>query len=318
MKHLLRASMLFIVAAGSCLAFAQQPPTPEALVKRLSDGAKKVTYAGVRSVTMRMPEGRTRSFEERILRKGLRWVITYPDNSPYAGQAVYELEGKSYNYNAAKNEVRVAPSRFADAVTETIRPPRGGGSLIAKAGTTVASRSTWVIEAKDREGVVRQRIWVDRNEALILKREVLDSKGNVFAGFQFTSIRFNASIPKGAFDLPRGAKIITLDAELRQLAKEAGITPAILDPKTGYTLAGVSKMEVKGVTILRQFYVSETGRVSLMQTKKAPESMNPGTQSRRFRVYTWESGGQAYALIGEMDQKELEKLAKRVKLLGRD
>lgn len=306
---LLAAFVIGVALPG--LAFGQE--TAEEVVEKVRERSGTVRFAGVRTVWMRTAQGERR-FEERILRQGTRWKISYPEDSPYAGQAVWEMGGKRYQYTAATDEVRVTPSRAAEMLVAGLTPRRGGSVKVSPGGR-VAGRDTVMLEVAESDGDVRQRAWVDRSEWVVLKRELFDGRGKSVGGFEFRRIEFGVRLPRGTFDLPRGAQVLTVMDVLEREARAAGMTAHVLDARSGWTLVSAGRLEVEGMTILRQFYTSERGRVSLFQMRgEAPRLAGSG--GRRVRTHQWKSGGFTFALVGEMSEQDLRDLARRVRAKG--
>jgi sigma-E factor negative regulatory protein RseB len=65
--------------------------------------------------------------------------------------------------------------------------------LAVDAGPTVAGRPTQVVEATRRDGTPAQRLFLDRDTGLLLRREVLDDRGRVQRTLTFVELSINGA-----------------------------------------------------------------------------------------------------------------------------
>lgn len=298
----LRLFVCAVLALFTTLGLAQ--PSPTDLSQRLAKAAERVSYVAVRRVTFRGPEGKPRVFDERVMRSRGRVYLSYFDDSPYADQKIWELKGKRYIYTISKNELRVTDSHGLD---ETIRFLKTKPSIVN--GENVAGRPTYRVSGRFEGGRGSQTLWIDTRYSVVLKREIEDGRGDVISAFEVSEITFNAKIPDAKFVLPKNAKFISVYDDLKRFAKEAGVDPFRLTAR-GYKLQHVGQFEYRGTAILRQFYIKDSTKVSLFVLKGSRDQF----ESRgRVKIYRWKVGDQTLVLVGEMDEKELQKLARSVK-----
>ncbi|MDI9641660.1 hypothetical protein QPK87_17745 [Kamptonema cortianum] len=254
-------------------------------------------------------------FQERVLRSGKNLKISYPDGSPYAGQAIYEVGGSRYVLWIEKNEARKVPARPLESQLDFMVKDDHGRKMEVSIsrGDNVLGRRTIIVTAADDRGNLRQKIWVDESKYVVLRREMYGRAGEVVGGYVYDRIRFDIPIPDSEFALPRGAKIISNYDELARLAKEMGMRPLTLGKETGFELATVRISKIGDKEFLYQFFTKGESQVSLIQMKGTSIDLGREFESRRWNVHKWTVGGNTLALVGEASENELKRLATRVK-----
>ncbi len=298
----LKFVVCLIATLVAAVSFAR--PTGSELAQRIAKAAEEVTYVAVRRVTFRGPEGNPRVFDERVMRSRGRVYLSYFDGSPYADQKIWELKGKRYVYSISTNELRVTEAHGLDETLKFLRnrPSISGGGRVANRNTVRVSGSF----GGDRG---TQTLWIDTQKSVILKREISDSRGELISGYEVTEVTFDAKIANSKFLLPKNAKIVTVYDDLRRLAKESDLEPYRLNAR-GYKLQSVGKFQHRDMVILRQFYIKDSTKVSLFIFKGSNDRFaNRG----QVKIYRWKIGDHTLVLVGEMDEKELEKLARSIK-----
>lgn len=300
------------VLFGLCgLSLAQSIPTASDLAARIERAGKTVSYAAVRSITIRSERG-NRTFEERVLRSGDKMYLSYESGTPYADQQIYEVGGKRYTYTKSNNELRVAPIRGGGLETYKLleEAAKKGGVKVSR-GDAVASRATYFVEIASDRGRGTHRIWVDREKYVVLKRSFAVTSSEEIGGFEVLKIDFSAKISSSKFKWPSKAKLITVQDDVRRLAKELGIKPMMIPDSGKMALVSTGKMEVRGQNILRQFYTDGERRLSLFVMKQTDAEMR--FSMRGVEVHRWNFGGMTLILIGDFSEAELKKFASRVR-----
>lgn len=301
-----------LVLMISSFAFSQSRlPKASEIAAKITAASAKANYAAVRRLIIPTQDGTRREVDERVMRSRGRVYISYFKDSPYADTKIFERDGKRFTYTISTNELRVSPSRTLDEITRLLTEPREGQEPVIKLGGKVAGRNTYLVESKFGRDRGMHRMWVDTQQFVILKRNFLDSKEVVQGGYEVIEINFSAKISDSKFALPKGAKLVTVEDDLKKLAKEMGLDPFKITNNT-YTLMNAGQMEFGGVKILRQFYTANEKRVSLfiMKGSQKAEGFRP---SDRVRIFRWEDDGHTLVLVGDLSQEELERLAKSVK-----
>lgn len=303
--------VMLTVAGATFVSFGQSVPDAAELATRIERAGKSASYAAVRSISVRGTQG-VRAFEERVLRKGDKMYLSYSPGTPYADQRIYEVSGKRYTYTKSTNELRVAPARGGFMETaRLIADAAKAGSASVTRGDAVAGRSTYFVEISTSRGRGTHRIWIDREKNVVLKRNYGVDAGEEMGGFEVLRIDYTAKISDDRFKWPKGAKVISVQDDVRRLAKESGLKPMMIPDSGKFALVSTGKMEIRGSTILRQFYTDGDRRLSLFVMKQTDAEMN--FRSNRVRVHRWNWGGMTLVLMGDYSDDELKRLASRVK-----
>jgi len=301
--------LLILMISSPAFSQSRLPKASE-IAAKITSASTKANYAAVRRLILPSQDGTRREVDERVMRSKGRLYISYFKDSPYADTKIFERDGKRYTYTISTNELRVSPSRTLDEITRLLTEPRGDDPVI-KNGDKIAGRATYLVESKFGRDRGMHRMWVDTQQFVILKRNFLDSKGVVQGGYEVVEINYNVKISDSKFSIPKGAKLVTVEDDLKKLAKEMGVDPFRIT-NNSFTLMNSGQMEFDGVKILRQFYTSNEKRVSLfiMKGSQKAEGFRP---SDRVRIFRWEDDGHTLVLVGDLSQEELERLAKSVK-----
>ncbi|QYK54352.1 MAG: hypothetical protein KF824_05505 [Fimbriimonadaceae bacterium] len=305
----LLCGLLILVVSSPAFSQGRLPKATE-IAAKITAASSKANYAAVRRLILPSQDGTKREVDERVMRSRGRVYISYFKDSPYADTKIFERDGKRYTYTISTNEIRISPSRTLDEITRLLTDPKGDDPII-KYGEKIAGRSTYLVESRFGRDRGMHRMWVDTQQFVILKRNFLDAKGDVQGGYEVIEINFNAKISDSKFSLPKGAKLVTVEDDLKRLAKQMGVDPFMIT-NNSYTLMNSGQMEFDGVKILRQFYTSNDKRVSLF-VMKGSQKTDGFRQSDRVKIFRWEDDGHTLVLVGDLSQDELERLAKSVK-----
>lgn len=323
-----RLTRMRIVSVVACLlaasmALAQSPQRPQVaavqLFQKAQRAAETLTYVGVREVEFRVEGNRVRNIEI-ITADGGRSRTEYGVGSAWAGQVVIERDGRRYHFFPQTNEIHVLPPRRDESRQRLMRMmdggPRGGLRMTLAPGTDVAGRPTTLLTLKDREGNSLQRLWVDRETALPLRRELVGPLGDVVGRFEFTRVNFRPRIDPADFEWQRrGATVLNLRDLLRRAARQAGVRPYRLPPDGAFRLEAVRVIRLPEGAGLAQTYFGPAGRVTLFQV---PGPVDPERLQRLagagLNVHVWTEGTATLALVGDVDAGVLRRLAERVLL----
>jgi outer membrane lipoprotein-sorting protein len=314
-------SALLALSAGAAWSQQQQrgqqaglAGLPDLLRQALQSSNTR-RYSGVRTVEyMRGPD--RKRHVEYILRDGNRSRVTFPPDSEFAGQIIVETVAERQHYFPGRNEIHVMPPRREEAQQRLARllarADRMGIRIASSGGDQVAGRPTEVITISDRNGNVLQKLWIDRQQALILKRELFDPAGARIGFFEFNRVDFSPRVSDDMFRIVRrGAKVIRPEDVARDLSQRNDMLHVLIPPAEGYRLEH-SRMIANG-RILHQTYQSRHGHMSLFQVKGTHDFSNMAGRERDNRVYSWQMQGRTFALVGNSSAEELRRVAR---LLG--
>ncbi|AIE86954.1 LolA family protein [Fimbriimonas ginsengisoli] len=318
-----RAFVLCGVTPGLCLtmaaAMAQGPggaaiQGPPILRKAIS-ASENLRYIGTRTVEFRR-NGDTKQHTETITREGRRLRIDFPEGSPLAGQVIVENGFERRHYFPEKNEIHVSPPRREEVLGRLGRMMSHGNrfSFVVAAGQPVAGIRTEQVVVSDRAGNVLQRLYIDPESGLILKRSLFDPVGTPVGGFEYTRIDLDPRIDPRVFRLfRRGATFVTPFNLLERLAREHGFPAIALPASSMFRLEGSQVHKIEGNEVLIQNYASRDGvHLTLFQLKTnvSPDKMREFARKQNLHSLSWYAQGNTFVLIGNVDEATLNRIAR--------
>ncbi|HHV62389.1 MAG TPA: DUF4367 domain-containing protein [Firmicutes bacterium] len=213
----------------------------------------------------------------------------------------------------------------------------------------VAGRQTYVIGIiPRREGNPAKKIWIDSQYPLILRSEDYNSDGALYVLSYFLRIKLLKNVPGDVFQfrVPKGVKVIPHPGEedivpvdrLRERISFNISLPEEMPP--GYVLKGGRLTDldstIKGVHLL---YTDGLNTISFFE-RPVPPATGHGTQGKTrmipgasreieingrpaqlsnrndAKVLHWEAMGYSFALIGDVSEETLIKIAESVDVPG--
>lgn len=328
LRLVLIAVMVFPVAIG----IVAQPPRPGGappqyprllerypILRKMIESQNRLRYSGTRVVEIRIGPDRERN-TEIILRDGALQRTEFTPDSPNAGQIIVENARMRRHFFPATNEVQVLPPR-RDEVQSRMRLllrqiNDGSLRLRVEPGGEVAARRTQLAHFEDSKGNPVQRLWIDGETGMLLKRELFDLVGTRIGFFEWKRINYRPTFSAGDFEIVRkGARVVTLDDQIRMMSRRLGIPPVRLPDADGLHLESVRPLDLGSSRAMMQTYTGERGRVSLYHFAASidPQRLRRLAGDSNLGVYSWESGGRTLALIGDLPTPELERLAKTIR-----
>lgn len=310
MKKLFVASILLTSLAPVSLA----QRAPEQLPPALRQALRKATtakFSGTRTVEV-MEGARRERYIEYVLRDGQRSRTWFPASSAFAGQVIVETPRERRHFYPGKNEIYVGPPRREEAMARLFNLARTAGVRFqTRDGGKVAERNAIEITISEGQGNPLQRIWIDREHGVILKRELFDRVGTRVGFFEFSEISFSPRIAPTDFQLDRrGARIVTPKDELVRLVRENKMTLVHLPEAEGYRLDWVRRLPNNRVAVLQQVYSKGDVNVSLFQAAAEVTLPMANRKPEGFEALTWNHQGQSFALLGNVSGDELRRLAR--------
>src|SRR5579872_354796 len=256
------------------------------------------------------------------------------------GDSVIIRGAETFSYDAQHQRVVIShgPSLDAQAITNgnlalllaNYRPIIASPELIAGRPTipcALVNRFT---------GVRVMRVWIDAQTRLILQKETYHADGTIGSRMQFENIRYTQAMPPTLFatPIPTGYHVVENHAptsnasDIERVVKEAGFTPA--SPRylpEGFTVVSADVTTLKGVKTLHLMYSDGIRSLSLFENAaNAPADygrMKPVATKieNRDALYvndgsttflSWNNSGLTFALVGDLDLKELKAIAASV------
>lgn len=313
-----------ILSGGSLLTFCFAQPSPGRAAPIAAAGVPiafshavaavdHLRFSGERIVQIRQGAD-LKVHTELVIQDGANSRVWFTPDSPLFGQVIVETAKERRQYYPRRNVIEVLPPRNEEAylrLRQWIQHPSPNTRLTTSKGDSVAGRPTDLGVVSDARGNVRQRLWIDSQTGLVLRREVLDDVGDRRDYFEFTKINYNPVVlPEDFRIIVKGARIVTLTDKVGILAKQFQMLDLVLPRSTGFTLDGVNMMKPANITALHESYVGPRGKLSLFQVQGAVDlrAFRP-TNARGVQLYPWQMSGRSFALVGTYPIDELRELA---------
>lgn len=316
-----RRILLWLALPISAMAVAQevadQIPDGPPILRKAFQNAQKLRYAGTRTVEFRRG-GSDDRHDEVITRDGSNIRIEFPEGSKFAGQIIVENSRERKHFFPDRNEIHILPPRREEAFDRLLRLLSGKNRVVISTapGQSVAGRRTEQVVISDRSGNVMQRLYIEPDSGLILKKQLFDPVGAPVGGFEFRTVDMNPRVNRGFFRIVRrGATVLTPADLLERLAKERGFAVVVLPLSSGYRLEGSFARDIGGSDVLVQMYGSKAGRrLTLFQLKKAvsPDRLRAFARDEDLKSVTWQSGGRTFVLVGNLDESALRSVAQPI------
>lgn len=293
-------------------------PGPE-LLRKMLQSQPGLRFSGTRIVEFRNGPDRVRN-TEILLKDGERQRIEFSADSPNAGQIIVESGRERRQYFPDKNEIQVLRPRREEMIGRLgmlARQIREGGMRFrVEGGGEIAGIGTKQMILTDPQGNVVQRMWIDPDSGMLLKREIFDPVGTRIGYFEFTKVTFNPRFAPDDFRILRkGAKVVTIDDLVGRFAKRLGFSPTRIPVSEPYELEDVRPVDLGARKGMMQLYAGQRGRFSLYQIsgdidQRRLERLADGP---RLDVFSWRNGERTFILVGDVGRAELERLSKTLR-----
>lgn len=345
------ASLLAGVAASQPAPTASAPATPPLgrgeddaraieLLRASMTAARVVSYVAQVQTIRWGPTGASASIAkiEHLAPNETHRIYLAPED--VYGDAVVVRGPQTVSYDTRHQRVMVTNGPVYDIQTTAndnfgllvanYRPVTGAAEVIAGRNTVPCS----LVNRYTGERVMR--LWIDTETKLVLQKETYHANGSIGSRVQFDHIRYTRDIPPAVFAtaVPNGyAKVQGRQSgnpstDLERVLKAAGFTPA--GPHylpEGFTIVSADVANVKGVKTLHLLYSDGVRSLSLFE--------NPGNAAADFGatkpiatkveshdawyvsdgptvLLSWKEAGLSFALVGDLDIKELKAIAASV------
>jgi negative regulator of sigma E activity len=163
----------------------------------------------------------------------------------------------------------------------------------------------------DRDGNTIQKIWIEPNSGVMLKRELNDRTGNPMGGFEFVKVNFKPKFDPRDFEINRkGAVVVTQADFARRTAQEHGFSSRLLQPSTGWKVEHSRLLRRPQEPVLAVGYVSSSGRLMIFQHKGQLDSRRLEEMARgEANIHVFTQGGETFVLVSDLPKTTLERLA---------
>ncbi len=273
----------------------------------------RTRYSGTRVVTQKQGPNRE-SHTEFVITDGIRSRVEFPNTSALRGQVIVEDNEHRRHYMPDKNELHILPPRREQAFGRIAQLGKRKFTFTQTPGGMVAGLNTQLVTVSDPKGNVMQRLWIEPNSGLFVKREIYDRTGALQASFEFTQMNLRPRIDASDFNLqPKGVRIITPQIALNGIIKRERFLDVKFPENGGLQLEAAHIMKIGGQAVLVQNYVGSGHRVSLYQLRASVDPAQLGRLARpEVRTYSWQSSGSSFVLVGDVSDAELRELARRL------
>jgi negative regulator of sigma E activity len=334
----LAGALAFASASAARPAAAGDDPT--ALLRASVAAPKTVSYVG-QFETIRFSSSRAVAtivkIEHRAPALTRRWYVApeslYGDYIITRGDATFEFDTKHARLTTSHNPTVDDQVAAASDISRVLRNYRA----VLSGTQTVANRAAVAIDLINvYTGERSERVWIDRETHLVLRKEAYHANGAVASQAQFDELRYTDSIPDGIFstDAPAGFAHVAgqdvemMDSDIDRVIAQAGFKP--VEPQNlpqGFALVSGDVRSVNGVRTLHLLYSDGLRSISLFEnasgaaadfgTMRPKETSFEGHRAEYVEdgpttLLTWRERNLAFALVGDLLTNELVAIAKSV------
>jgi len=166
---------LAVVTIGTAVVAQGLAQVPASLQRALAGGPAE--YVGYRTVTFNRPNG-MKSHVEIVTHRNDKSRVEFPKATPLFGQIIVEDSQTRQQLFPKRREIEVAAPRNELAAgrlrTFVQKVLKGRWRVGSDSGGSVAGITTDMVWFEDPKGIIRQRLWIDPQNGMILEREVYD------------------------------------------------------------------------------------------------------------------------------------------------
>ncbi|MEA1895710.1 MAG: outer membrane lipoprotein-sorting protein [Euryarchaeota archaeon] len=271
--------------------------------------------------------------------------VEYTEPAELAGTVMVTNGSTMWMYDPVKNQVTkmALPEDMPSEMdyTELVKNLLDENDIALEGIEDVGGRSTYVIEAtpkneSNRKAISKTRVWVDRENWMLLGMEMYDVDGNPMVKVEYRDIVFNTGVldSEFIFEVPEGAEVVEESFEdlmPKEMTLEEARANLTFDLKTpsylpdGYELDHVmvtgGEREVVSLQYLsgdERLHISEgisddTEQSGLGAGEPEIVEIN-GTDGEFTSMFgmnalQWSAGGISYSLFGTLEKNELVNVA---------
>jgi outer membrane lipoprotein-sorting protein len=248
------------------------------------------------------------------------------------GQFVISRGAMSWDIDQNRKRVVVTENKAAVdpvSVVDDIALLDANYRAVRTASDDVANRPTDVVDIVSRyTGERTMRLWIDQQTHVVLAKEAYHNDGSLAWRTRFDDIRFTDGIPPAIFTptVPGGFTKVKGRSYETPRAFKSAVPDAGFKPYTprylpdGFTLVGAEVSVVRSVKNLHLVYSDGIRTLSLFEnatdravdfgTMQAQPTSFDGHDAKFVRdgpttLLAWREHGLAFALVGDLDLKEL-------------
>jgi negative regulator of sigma E activity len=339
------AFALLATLATSAAAFAAQPspspaparPNSSTLVREALDAPRHVSYVG-QLQTIRWGTRMANATIQRVehlapastRRTFLAPEALYGEYDITLGTTTTKIDPKQQRAMVSENP----SSDNVITMNSSIQLLAANYRAVLGPVEIVAARPTTTISLVNRfTGERIMRLWIDNETKVVLAKEAYHQDGSLAWRSRFDEIRFTSEIPSGIFaaTIPPGFQKVEgrhftdITDDLQRTIDEAGFKP--INPHylpDGFRMIGAENSDFRGLHNLHLLYSDGIRSLSLFENNAGAEpdfgGMKPSithfeghdaeyVKDGPTTLLTWREKGLAFALIGDLDLKNLTEIA---------
>ncbi len=332
---MLSAAVLSVLLSPHALAATAVEEAPQALLHDAMGAPAQLSYVG-EVQTLRFGAQKSEAAIYRIEHRApdltRRWYLAPQD---LYGDSVISRGDTSYSIDVKRERIIVTED---DAIDDQVAEDDNFALLNANyraiygPDETVDGRRVKVVVLNNKHtGQTTMRVRIDADTKLVIEREQYAANGSLVAQTRFEQLRYTNNIPSAVFDVPpsmprvKGPSRGIPSNDLRELINSAGF--AAQGPKylpEGFTPVEGDVADIKGIRSLHLLYSDGIRTISLFQNAKGAavdmshyrqadahvENHNAQyVQEGPTTLLAWSEAGLHFALVGELDLAELERIA---------
>jgi negative regulator of sigma E activity len=346
LRVLVAACLLAAATAATPAGLATPAPgatdaaASDALVRTAFDAPKHVSYVGqlqtirwgtrVAVATIQRIEhlapGRTR-------RTFLAPEALYGEYDVTVGQSTARIDPKQRRAVLEENPTTESPVAMNNNLALLVANYR---AIVGPVEMVAARPATTVSLVNRYTGERMMRIWIDNDTKIVLAKEAYHVDGSLAWRMRFDDIRFTSEIPPDIFSLDTPPGFVAIAghhfadsaAEEQHALDDAGFKPVIPHYlPNGFSEIGADVSTIHGVRDLHVIYSDGLRGLSLFENNDDEPATFDGLKPATTRVdgheatyvrdgpttlLSWRAGGLAFALVGDLDVRELTDIAKSV------
>jgi outer membrane lipoprotein-sorting protein len=314
------------IDARPLLVAAVAAPKHVSFVGRISSirSGQTRAFAVLSQVEHRAPEDTRRTYLTPRVLYG-QYVIS-------RGAMSWDVDPQHKRVVVSENKAAVDPV----AVVDDIALVDANYRAVRTASGNIANRKVDVVDLVSRyTGERAMRLWIDAQMHVVLAKEAYHSDGSLAWSTRYDDIRYTDDIPRSIFTSSVPPGFVTVHGRsyqeprtLPNAVPDAGFKP--VTPKylpEGFALSAADVSEIKGVRNLHLIYSDGIRTMSLFEnaTDRAIDFAGLSPQTTNFdkhdaqyvrdgptTLLAWREEGLAFALVGDLDLKELVQIATSV------
>ena len=332
-----RGSNSALAAFALFFLTAQAPPNADELVRAATEAPKHISYVGEVQSTRWGPNAALATIVRIEHKAPDDTRRTYLAPQSVYGEYTITRGVKSFDFDVHRQTVVTSENLAADnqvALNNNIALVFANYSAVAGPNEAVAGRAADSVSLINRHTGERvMRLWIDEQSKIVLAKESYHSDGSLASRMRFDEIRLTGDIPRGIFSTSIPAGFTTLagrryaqpSTDIGAAVRTAGFTP--MGPRylpEGFSIISADSSEIKGVKSLHLLYSDGLRNLSLFQNASNAAAdfgaLRPTTISFEGHdaeyvkdgpttLLTWREHGLAFALVGDLDIKELTEIA---------